>query len=452
MQIDIKKIEEFVECNFKELSFVIQPSKYLENRESIGLDYALRYLQNRVRAALFFFINGCFWLEGNFGIRDLLYPFYDTVEPPIRNSLVGLKSVTNKTASEFGVFKEFSRKLNKLEKYHFDKGNIADLFSTFYREFEDIASRLSTTEKVKIKNSEILKRNDYPAKDREYLCPLWELQKYAEKYLKSFLRGFYLHGSISTMDYIPNWSDVDTLMIVSKKTILNPESLLELRKRSIISQKYIYQIDPHQLHGHLIISEFDLAYFPQTYFPLILFEHSKSFFNENRELCFNLRDCELERVATFWNDAVYYFLIKAKQYKDGKRDLMLSRERKLFFHRLFTFPLFYLQAKGEYVYKKYSFEKARVDFSDENWEMMEVATSIMKDWKYQYKANRYLKVISELNPKIYLLLMNKYYDFKYTYTNGVFRDFEKSYEKWLSLAVKLSIDGWNKVIEGSRYV
>lgn len=452
MKIDVNKVEDFIEQNVEEFASIIQPGEYIGDGKSFDLPYVVRYLQGRIRAALFFYLNGSYWLEGNFRKADLIYPFYRRLEPSVISIFLGLRPVLNKAFLKFGIFEDFSYRLNRLNKYYVSNNEISNLFSAFYREFEHIASKLDTIEILKKKGSGILEENDYPLENRQYLAPLFELQEFSERYFKDLLKGFYLHGSLSTMDYIPYWSDLDTFMIVSKETIMKPEYLLELRKRSIQSHKYLYQIDPHQLHGHLLISEFDLDYYPQIYFPLILFDYSQSFFTENITIKFILREYEFERLESFWNDAVYYFMVKAIQYKNGRRKLMLSNERKLFFHRLLTFPLFYLQARGIHIYKKYSFNKAQPDFLDKDWEVIREATSIMKNWEYCYKANRYLKTIGNLNPKLYLLLINKYYDIKYPFIDGMFKDFQKHYGKWLLSALELSITGWNTVLQSKKHI
>lgn len=458
MKIDVNKIKDFIEQNVKDFGSIIQPGKHITDGEFFDLPYIVGYLQGRIRAALFFYLNGSYWLEGNFRKTDLIYPFCWRLEPSVINIFLGLRLVLNKASLKFGIFENFSyrlNRLNKLNKYYVSNNEISNIFSAFYREFEHIASKLDTLDTVEIlekKGNGILEENNYPLGDQQYLAPLFELQKFSERYFKNLLKGFYLHGSLSTMDYIPHWSDVDTFMIVSKETITSPEHLNELRKRTIQSHKYLYQIDPHQLHGHLLISEFDLDYYPQSYFPLILFDYSKSFFTENITIKFVLRNDESERLASFWNDAVYYFMVKAIQHKKGKSKLMLSNERKLFFHRLLTFPLFYLQAKGIHIYKKYSFNKAQPDFLDRDWEIIREVTSVMKNWGYYYKSNRYLKTIGNLNPKLYLLLINKYYDIKYLFIDGVFKDFQKHYGKWLLSALELSITGWNTVLQSKKHI
>jgi hypothetical protein len=446
VNVEANTIKAYIKQNLREHERVLQPNRYLLNGDSLDLSYVVGYLQGRLRSALFFFLNGTYWNGNSFSKADLPYPFLDRVEPFVRNLFFGLKPIVQRVAERFCVFEEFNRRLNGMNEFRVSKPEVAALFRAFYREFEKLAPSLETIGRTEVSGKGVVEENDYPLEDKEYTSPLFELQEFSERYFKGLLKGFYLHGSLSTMDYIPFWSDLDTFMVVKKETILEPGSLLELRKRSIQSHKYLYRVDPHQLHGHLLVSEFDLDYYPQTFFPTILFDYSKSLFDENEPMRVTLRNCDSERLASFWHDAVYYFLERAVNFDRASRVIMLSRERKLFFHRLLTFPLFYLQAKGIHVYKKYSFEAARPEFAGRDWDVIEEATSIMEGWGYHYKTSGNLRTLGSLLPKAHLLIINKYYDIKYRFIDGPFKTFQEHYGRWLSSASRLSIAGWDNVL------
>ena len=171
---------------------------------------------------------------------------------------------------------------------------MARIFSAFYKEFDTISCKLHAVSEAGRKSQCVLDEKDYKIEDKKYLKPLFDLQKFSNRYFKDMLEGFYLHGSLASMDYIRNWSDLDTFMVIKKETLLEPNQLNELRKRSIQSHKFLYRIDPYQLHGHLLISEFDLNYYPQIYFPSVLLNYSKSFFYKEPPLTFCQRDCQAD--------------------------------------------------------------------------------------------------------------------------------------------------------------
>lgn len=446
--LTIKKLSHlnaFIQKNHQEFASVIHPEKYISAGRSYSLPYAIRYLQSRMRAALFFFVNGSYWMEGNFWRASVFCPGEGRADPQAINILLGLRFLIEAVNRRFGVFEKLYFRLKKLNRFSISNNEMTKLFATFYKEFDLISKRLTTTTIVEKKSEGVLRDADYQANDRKFLMPLFDLQAYSNRYFKEFLKGFYLHGSLATMDYIPGWSDLDTFMIVRRDTILNPQELNELRKRALQSHKYLFQIDPYQLHGHLLISEFDLDYYSETYFPIVLWDYSKSFFYENPTVKFDLRDCRLEKIAVFWSDAVHYFVTKAIEFISKGRRLNWNREKKLFIHRLLTFPLFYLQAKGVHIYKKYSFAQAESEFSDEDWAVISAATSFMNRWKYDYQSGRYLKLLENSNPQIYLLALNLIHDVMYFFVNGELKEFQRQYDKWLGSALELCTKGWNTV-------
>ncbi|MDJ0818548.1 MAG: hypothetical protein QNJ58_20240 [Desulfobacterales bacterium] len=436
----------FVQRNQTKFKVLISPTRCVAEGMQYELSYAIRYLQSRMRAALFFFINGSYWLESNFWRAKSLLASGGRVDPHVENILKDILVVITDVHRRFGVFDELFHHLKKVMPYSLSNSDAAGIISIFYREFEVLTANLKIDSRCVAKPFGLLNRCDYPPQDYAYLAPLFELQRYAQRHFKDFLTGFYLHGSLATMDYIPQWSDLDTLMIVSKQTIDNPQDLHELRKRAIRSHIYLYNIDPYQLHGHLLISEFDLAYYPQTFFPSVLLSYAKSFFRDVQAIEYSIRDSQGESVATFWSDAVYYFYHQAIKYKKSGRGLVWNREKKLFVHRLLTFPLFYLQTKGLHVYKRDSFDQAAADFGAEDWQIIKEATGFMNLWNSPAQGGLRLKSAEPLNSVIYLLLLNVYHDIRYLFVDKGFKAFRKQYARWLESALKLCSIGWNNVI------
>jgi hypothetical protein len=65
-----------------------------------------------------------------------------------------------------------------------------------------------------------------------------------------------------------------------------------------------------------------------------------------------------------------------------------------------------LEAKGEYYYKKYSFEAAKKDFSEEEWRVIEKITVIRDNWRLDRIFPENIEyVLSKFpNPNILLLI------------------------------------------------
>lgn len=399
----------------------------------------IRHLQNRIRTALFFFINSSFWFEDAFTIGNIY-----SVGKPVLNCLSEIQPYIFDLEKKYGYFNKTSIFL-KQHGIKFSLNDVATFFSIFYEEFSEITAHLGKEGIREIDKIEVIDMSTYPREDYDYLSPLNSLKNYSETYMKDYLTGFYLHGSLATQDYIRNWSDVDTIMIIKRDTILNPEKILLLRRHTIKSQRFFYQIDPFQLHGHLTISEFDTDYYPEPYFPLVLFNYSKSFW-KHKPIYFRIRNSSSERLLIFWTDAVHYFLSKVREFRNNKgRCVLTAREKKLFLHRLMTYPLFYLQAKGEYNYKKFSFVKAQKDFPDSLWSVIDIATDMMKEWPYTYSVNRKLSFISHVNMQTYFFLITRFYNIKGILVDGPLRKFERDYESLLYTSINLAIEGWRNI-------
>jgi hypothetical protein len=445
--IDLDELKAFMVQNQKVFGSVLLPGKYIADGMDYDLPYAISYLQSRLRSALFFFVNGSYWLESNLWRTNFLFTTGGIADFHAKNILLGLSPVLSNVHTKFGVFGELLPRIERTSLFSMSHLKMAKIFSSFYSEFAEIIPRLKVVNESDQKCRGVLHDKDYKLEDQRYLQPLFELQKYSNRYFRDLLKDFYVHGSLATMDYIRDWSDLDTLMILKKETVLNPQKLNELRKRTIQSHKYLFQIDPYQLHGHLLISEFDLNYYSQTYFPSVLLEYSKSFFGADATIKFAQRDCQLEKLAAFWSDAVCYFIVKAINYKSRGKGLRWNREKKLFIHRLLTFPLFYLQAKDIHVYKKHSFSRAEPDFRDEVWQVIRDATAFMNNWKCDCKDNRYFKAIGNFNSQLYLVYLNIINDTRYLFVDGRFEEFQRQYDKWLCSALLLCFEGWNNIIK-----
>jgi hypothetical protein len=239
--------------------------------------------------------------------------------------------------------------------------DLIGFLALFYREFGQFVSQIHSNAGYRPRFNRF-DEMEYPAGDRPYLFPFFQLRDYICRNMKEYLVAAFVHGSIATIDYVKGWSDVDLLIVVNQETVTDPELLFQFRKKVIKSWPFLLHIDPFQHHGYFIFSEIDLNFYPQTYFPFILFDYSKSLF-ETVPLVFHDRDSS----------------------REGKKELMdicrtlqtMSRRRiyslyiwKLYLHLLMLLPTLYLQFMGEYCYKKFSFEMIRNVFEKSDIELL----------------------------------------------------------------------------------
>ena len=364
----------------------------IKKKKEIGKEEAINFLQDELHEITYSYANGGFSGKG-----FIFYPLVKGLSGKNREKINDLRII-----AEFldGHGCDFSGTLGLFKKNKVN-GRTASLFiSSLHRDFSSAKKPRTEAKKIKCLKLDF---NEYPKKDFVYLRPVLELKKFANEKLGEFLKDLHIHGSIATRDYVKGWSDLDTLIIIRKGALENPKSLDKLRDLLYASKKYFYKIDPLQHHGHMVITETDLDYYCQTFFPLILFKYSKSVFGE-KILNAKVRNSKTENIDRFLSFAHYFRnLYLNKTYSMGSYDL------KFLFHAVSLFPTLYLQAKGIHVYKKFSFDIARKDFDDELWEPIDAVTAIRKEWKSPC-GMPFIGTISNINPLLAYQLNSKYLD------------------------------------------
>ncbi len=356
----------------------------------------LNGIQYELNQILYSFLNGGFSAPGY-----LLFPLHGGVSKEIRLKIANLFSAIRNIDGEENFDFSFSLgSLGKLGAMPWNSSKCAALISSLYSDFEKNKKTSKISKIIEIPESNVLEDNDYTG---DYLRPVLELKKFSETKLRDYVLDIYVHGSLSTLDYVEGWSDFDTLAVIKKEAVLDRKMLLKLRALLYMSKKYFYRVDPLQHHGHLIISEFDLDYYCQTMFPLALFEYSKSVLN-GQKLEFRLRNSDHEnKLKYLW--FIDYF---RNFYKNPKKNLG-SYDLKFHLHAITLFPAMYLQAKGVYLYKKFSFGAARKYFDKSSWEIIDYVSDIRKKWK-QPKIIGLSGLYSNINPLLAYQLNSKYWD------------------------------------------
>lgn len=421
---EYKKLDGFyIEEGEKLLAKDILPGIYISqnlDKKNIDVDYVVNFLQNELNSILNSFLNGGFSNKGY-----ILYPFIKDVS---KENLYKIKALEKIAAFLNNEDYDFSESLGKY-KSNVNSGNFAVILSSLYRDFS----------MIKVKGTKIIKKpacgefkiNEYKKTDLEYLKPLNELKNYADKNLKKYLSGFYLHGSFATKDYVKGWSDVDTLAIISKETMQNPKKLTELRHKIYFMRRFFYEIDPLQHHGSIAISEHDMDNYCQPYFPVPIFRYSKSLLEGDKETKFLARSYESEAI-----NRLFWFVSYFRKLKIEKKEKFGSYDFKNLLHSITLFPTLYLQAKGILVYKKFSFNMAKKDFSKESWKIMDEASNVRNNWA-KFGTFPLVNSASRINPLFYYRLNSRIMDL----LNQNKFDTKKIMENMHSL----SEEAWSKV-------
>lgn len=201
------------------------------------------------------------------------------------------------------------------------------------------------------------------------------LKEEVDTKLSDFIIAFLIHGSFATKDFLPNWSDLDTLIILDNKVFEDIENLKYVYKTIRKLALLCYKIDPLAHHEFEFITEFDLKYYPQYLFPPIIYDYS-ILLSGKSELEITLRPDDrekIQRMAKFVN----YFREKIINGDFSKNKFFWKNDLS----HIMLWPSFLLQAQNLYLYKRHSFEKAKEKFSSVNFSVVDGATLVMKNWK-----------------------------------------------------------------------
>jgi len=311
------------------------------------------------------------YLNGGFGAFGyLFYPLSKKVSGQNEKLLDEVSELAVKLGENFDF--EKSMKLVKS-----GEKNPSVLISVFYCDFGKIKIKgnlVKSSVKPKCREFNI---EDYD--EKEYVKPVKELAEYAEKNLKNYLSGFYVHGSIATQDFVKEWTDLDTFVIINKKILNSPEKIDELRERLYYARIFQCRVDPLQHHGHHIITEYDIEYYPESFMPIEALKLAKSLLKDDKRITFKTRDSSKEDKEAFeWFSSD---IEKTHNMCVNRKRWLNNYMLKFLLHKVALYPSIYLSAKGKHIYKKKSFDMTEKDFSVEAWEAIKDVTAYRNKWK-----------------------------------------------------------------------
>lgn len=339
------------------------PINYAKEYPPETLFRKVALFQNTLHQVLYAFLNG----EDLHRVSWILYPFWDRPQQKyLHDCLCEQAQALELPADTLATLRAYDSTTSK---------GIAGMLATGYKALGTIVppSAPSMTLKAEI-----------PFKKENYLRggmrAVVRLKAFVEQHCAEDLLGFYIHGSMATLDTAPGSSDLDTLAIIRAEVLESPDRLLALRHKTYLATRYLYQADLLQHHGHFILAEHDLTFYPQSYFPFILFQYAMPLL-ENPELHFSERDCRLERAHDLWRTCRH--LMEASVHPFDFRD---DYRRKYFLQILLLLPAIYLQLDGRYTYKRDAFERCRKEIPENLWQIVDKAshmriTSTWQPWQ-----------------------------------------------------------------------
>ncbi len=219
---------------------------------------------------------------------------------------------------------------------------------------------------------QVLREYDAGCYRKRGMAAVERLASFVQRTLTPYVYGFYLHGSLSTLDDT-GYSDLDDLVIVKREATLSAEALRACAARCIAASRYLYEHDVWQHHRHYVVTEIDLLRYVPAYLPP-----------------------EVLRFATVIVGPASLALAPRDSGAADRRDLLaLARELsrwdqpgaeahnlwqlKSMLSSVLLLPALYLGACGRHCYKKFSFEAARPAFGPA-WSAVELASELRRTW------------------------------------------------------------------------
>ncbi|MFH1545569.1 MAG: hypothetical protein ABIE23_05820 [archaeon] len=346
-------------------------------------------LQCKLHESLYLFLSA----DNSNYLTKVFYPFYDVS----MNDLVSLKQLLSEIDPIF-----FEQSISLLEKNSYKKipskeyaKIISTIFGQFYS-FPELKKIKTKRIKLSLNKTESFNKWAVTAEKDSFLSPFFWLKKFVNENLQEFCSGFFIHGSFADFSFRKGWSDFDSMVLIKKGTVKDEEKLLRLREKMIKLRCFGHVFDPLQHHGPHIIVEEEMDFFPQVFFPFVLFEHSVSFFDKPNSLVFLERAEKTEIKNSLFITKEYF-----QEIIENRRKIKNAYDWKLFFHNFTLLPVMYLQAKGIHCYKADSFELIGREFSKGALKPLKIVSGMRENWK----------LFSPLPKKIESFLLNSFNPF-----------------------------------------
>ncbi len=190
-----------------------------------------------------------------------------------------------------------------------------------------------------------------------------------ENNILNYFDQFIIQGSIASYDFVKNWSDFDTLVIIKDNVLLDEIKLLKLRIKLRNLYKSILKFSKFQHHGLIIYTNQDLKNYLAGYLPPEALKYNFSL--KKKKIEFNTTNNSKQNISKIiLKDKRSFFkkVLKDKTYNHhviGKKipKIPFSNKDPYMFELFYNFgsilniPILYLDAIGKSSHKKTSFNK-----------------------------------------------------------------------------------------------
>lgn len=218
--------------------------------------------------------------------------------------------------------------------------------------------------------------------------------------LLDYFDHFIVQGSIASYDFIKNWSDFDTLVVIKDDVLKDKKKLVRLRIKLKKIYKKIVKFSKFQHHGLIIYTNLDLKNYLSGYLPPEALKFNFTLINKKfiefkipKKKILNISKKILKEKKTF-----YEAVLKNKVYNHhvlGKKTPKIPFKIndpymfELFYNfgSILNIPILFLDAIGKSSHKKNSFNKFYSLIRDKFViDFIKQHENIRKNWKiYKFK-------------------------------------------------------------------
>lgn len=204
-----------------------------------------------------------------------------------------------------------------------------------------------------------------------------------------FLRCL-IHGSVATLDDVMGFSDLDTAFIIRSSVVKDFRKLVKVRHMASHILSFTYFFDPFMHHGPYYIVETDLNFYPEAYFPLVLFAYGVELVDDHTHVTVKARP-SLEVTDVLIKGFENFFRERFKTSSSIKN----SFDLEWVLSSVMLLPVLYLQRKtGVFRYKREALALAERDFTPEEWEPVKLSTFIRANIGPRPKVREWLLDLS----------------------------------------------------------
>ncbi len=184
-----------------------------------------------------------------------------------------------------------------------------------------------------------------------------------------------LHGSMATLDYT-GYSDIDSLVILSKESVQKPEYLLDLQRTATQICSAMYRYDPLQHHGVFFCTGFELETYPEAFLPVATLQRALNFAGVCT-LEISTRDSSFEASRTF--RTLSNSILSSPRSMSWRTS---AGGLKGILSVFYLMPCLFLGTIGEFCYKGDSFSRMRPYLSAEALTRLCRICKIREDWDF----------------------------------------------------------------------